>query len=282
MLTLLIHKLKQAVDMRGTVIVVPIANPMGLNAVTHNTQEGRWNPIDGINWNRIFPVHPQWRDHREEKQFFQAQYAKESPSIQERLAAVLRLQSAGADYVVDIHATGSVNCPHIFCREDFSTIFEPLGAPIHLLSDKEAYTETFEESHVHPFRNTLSDIDIPKACTWEISAYGARDESMLEERLLQLENWLTSIWEGVYGNTTSPKKLTRFMHLICPGAGYYLWVKRPGDEVGVGETYAKVFLPWSAEVREVKAAFDFVLIAIYGIVAIADGEQLAWIGRYDG
>lgn len=279
LLVMLVNKLKMLKHMAGTVIIVPVANPMGVNAVAHNAHIGRWNQIDGINWNRIFPKNVEWKDRDEEKAYFKAQLQKRNVSVQEKLAATLRLLSSGADHVIDIHGTGSDTCSHLFCREDFSPVFEPLGAEIHLLSKIETCEETFEESHVYPFRNFLSFKNIPKACTWEVSEYGVIDADTLDLRFSQLENWLASLW----GNkpiriTTAPKTFFNFTNLKSPMAGYYSWSKKIGDSVKKGETYARVFLPENAEVVDVKAEFPFTLIATYGIGAISDGEQIAWIG----
>ena len=282
LLILFVEKLKKEKDIKGSVVIVPVANPMGVNSTAHNSIVGRWNSISGKNWNRMFSSDIEWKDHKEEKEYFNEQLAKHNLSVEEKLAATLRLISAGANYVVDIHTTGSDNCPHLFTREDFSKDFELLGAKIHLLSSKEVFDNTFEESHVYPFRNMLSSSDIPRSCTWEVHHDGTIDKNILEERMKQLQNWLAGVWskstKEVFEPKPKPKKFSSFENLKAPVAGYYVWTKKVGENVAKCEEYAKVYLPHTASCASVKAEFSFTLISTYGIGAIAEGEQIAWIG----
>lgn len=282
LLMLLIEKLKKEKELKGSIVIVPVANPMGVNNTVYNSIAGRWNSISGKNWNRMFPSDIEWKDHKEEKEYFNEQLAKQNISVEEKLAATLRLLSTGADCVVDIHTTGSDNCPHLFTREDFSEDFELLGAKVHLLSSKEVFDNTFEESHVYPFRNMLSSSDIPRSCTWEVHHDGTIDKNMLEERIEQLQNWIAGVWgksaKNVFGLKLKPKKFSSFENLKAPAAGYYVWTKKVGEDAAKGEEYAKVYLPQTASCVSVKAEFPFTLISTYGIGAIAEGEQVAWIG----
>ena len=50
-----------------------------------------------------------------------------------------------------------------------------------------------------------------------------------------------------------------------------------GDRVEKGETFAYVYIPKTGVKNKVLAKFSFYLIATYGIGAIADGEQIAWV-----
>lgn len=274
----LIQKLEHKHDISGEIVIVPCANPMSVTAVTHNAYVGRWNQIDGVNWNRIFPKDVYWKDYDEEKKYFVKLSKKENLSVQEKLASTLRLLSSGSDFVIDIHATGTETCSHVFCREDMSDIFAPLGAEIHLLSKKNVSEETFEESHVYPFRDTLDSLSIPKACTWEVSGYGVIRHNLIKQRLQQLENWLSVIWGERNNNIIIKHKIYTFFNLKSPIAGYYSFVKRIGDNVKKGEIYAHVYLPYNAEIQHIKAEYDFTLIATYGIGAIGEGEQIAWVG----
>ncbi|MFI0424697.1 succinylglutamate desuccinylase/aspartoacylase family protein [Spongiactinospora sp. 9N601] len=80
-----VRRLVAAIDpaaLRGTVVLVPVANPYAHAALTRNT------PLDGMNLNRTFP-------------------GDRGGSVTEQLAAVLCEILTGADYFIDYHSGGN-------------------------------------------------------------------------------------------------------------------------------------------------------------------------------
>ena len=244
----LIAVLKKKKDIKGRVIIVPCANPTAVSQVAYNSMVGRWNPQSGANWNRIFAL------------------VGLGDSIEAKLAAALGSLSAGADYVLDIHTTGSANAEHLFTYPWMHETFAPLGTPFHLELDPAEGVGAFDESHVNAI-----------VATWEAHHHGDIDATVLKQRLTQLLNWLESVWQQKYTTKQKQNIYSKSAHLHAPVGGYYSWVKKVGDTVKAGETYAKVYQPMTGNILSAKAKYAFTLLGIYGIAATASGEQIGWI-----
>lgn len=275
-----IHAIKKKKDIKGKLIIVPCANPMAVNQVAYNSMIGRWNSQSGNNWNRIFPTTP-IKSHQGEIKFYSDLAKSKNLSIESKLSVILRSLSAGADYVLDIHTTGSSNTEHLFTYPWMHDDFLALGTPIHLELNTTDVVGAFDESHVVPFVRFLQRKKISKVATWEAHHHGHIDKGILEQRLSQLMNWLGNIWGGkALQNNQPPKIFTHSKYLYAPLAGYYSWVKGVGEKVEAGETYALVYQSREGKIFVAKADITFVLISIYGIAATASGEQIGWIA-YD-
>ncbi len=276
----LITRLEEMNDIPGKVIIVPCANPIGVQAVAYNSHIGRWNLHNGINWNRIFTTHLEWKSLEEQKDYYQSELIQPNLSIERKLAATLKLLSWEATHVIDIHTTGSENEPHLFTFEETNEIFSYLGAKVHLILTKEYASGAFDESHVIPFLDTLPKDIIPKVCTWEVHNHSQIDDSVVSERFHQLWNCLNNIWgyeKNVNRHNPSVFPAKNATQLVASVAGYYSWQKQIGATVKTDEVYATVYQPWHNQTLSVKAEREFILVGKYGIGAIAEGEQIAWI-----
>ncbi len=272
----LIEIMKKKKTFKGKIIIVPCANPMGVIQVAYNSMVGRWNPQSGNNWNRIFPINP-FTSHEEEKLFYQKVLADKNVSSESRLVGILRTLSSGADYVLDIHTTGSLSAEHLFTYPWMQENFYALNVPVYLSLNPLDSAGAFDESHVLPFLQSLSKEKIPKVATWEVHHHGHIDSAILTKRLAQLVHWLSDIWgEGVHKNI-EPKIFTQSEHLYAPLAGYYSWVKNVGEEIKIGETFAVVYQPSTGKKTTVKAGRSCMLLGIYGIGATAAHEQIGWV-----
>jgi predicted deacylase len=275
----LIEEIKNGMDIKGTLVIVPCANPMAVGQVAYNSMVGRWNPQSGVNWNRIFPVAP-LKDHDDEIAFYKDLLARDNQSVELRLAAILRSLSANANYVLDIHTTGSSCAEHLFTYPWMHENFRALKVPVHLTLNPADVVGAFDESHVAPFLGVLPKDRLANVATWEVHHHGHIDGTVLKKRLSQLHDWLNSIW----GNKTrhqspTPQIFLHGDHLCAPIAGYYSWTKKAGDVLKIGDTYALVYRPEDSTVVEAKAGFNFTLLGIYGTGATASGEQIGWIAH---
>ncbi|MBF2015379.1 MAG: succinylglutamate desuccinylase/aspartoacylase family protein [Rivularia sp. T60_A2020_040] len=276
----LITRLEQANDIPGKVIIVPCANPIGVNAVGYNALVGRWNLHNGTNWNRIFTNHLAWKNLEEQKNYYQSKLTQSNLSIEKKLGATLKLLSWEATHVIDIHTAGSQSVPHLFTFEDSSQIFSYLGSKVHLILTKEYASGAFDESHVLPFIDTLPKDIIPKVCTWEVHNHSEIDNSVVLERFQQLWNCLSYIWgneKKLEMHEPSMFLANNATHLVAPVAGYYSWQKQIGTNIKIDEVYATVYQPWHNQTLSIKAEREFILLGKYGIDAIAEGEQIGWI-----
>lgn len=280
----LIQYLETHVDFPGTVIIVPCANPIAVNAVGYNALTGRWNLHNGANWNRIFTTHVAWNSLDAQKKYYEELLLEPNLSIEHKLAATLKLLSAAATHVVDIHTTGSDNEAHLFSHSMHSDVFKPLGARVHILWEKkEDAVGAFDESHVAPFLDNMPLSQIPAASTWEVYHHGEINEAALLQRFAELVRWLDSVWSHKKEESAKffpPLEISikNATHLVSPVAGYYSWQKKVGERVQKGEEYALVYQPWCNTMVSVRAFQTFHLMSIYGVGAIEEGQQIAWIG----
>ncbi len=277
----LIARLEKQPDIPGTITIVPVANPMAVQASAYNALVGRWNVHNGVNWNRIFNTHIPYSSLHEQKQYYENLLQTDNLSTENRLAATLKILSADATHVVDIHTTGTHNTPHVFTHALSSQVFYPLNAKVHIIWDKADAVGAFDESHVAPFLGNMPTSAIPHACTWEVYHHGENDWAVREERLEELWSWLQSVWSlEIFKSTASPLvfPVERTTHLVSEIGGYYTWKKQVGDMVNVGEEYASVYQPWHHKIVSLTAKNPFLIMSIYGVQAIGSGEQIAWIG----
>jgi hypothetical protein len=95
--------------------------------------------------------------------------------------------------------------------------------------------------------------------------------------LSQILGWLDIIWGKKMLHKPRPMIYSKSTHLYAPAAGYYSWIKKVGDHIKVGDIYAIIYQPLEGKSLFIKAKFSFTLLAIYGITATADGEQIGWV-----
>jgi predicted deacylase len=275
----LINYLEKLEDIPGKIIIVPCANPIGVQAVAYQSLIGRWNLRNGNNWNRIFPADLVFKSFEEQKHYYQNLLTSSNLSIEQKLASTLKLLSWDANYIIDIHTTGFENAPHIFTCAESSEIFSDL-AKIHLIFTKEDAMGAFDESHIFPFLETLPKEAIPQTCTWEVYHHNQIDETILEERFNKLISCLNTIWHNE-NHSKQPQPLVlpakNSTHLVAQEAGYYSWQKAVGSLIKKGEIYATVYQPWHNQYINVKAEQDFILLGKYEAGAIPSGEEIAWI-----
>lgn len=264
-------------DFSGTVIIVPCANPIAVNTAGYNGINGRWNPENGTNWNRIFPFQKTFTSKQSCKEFYKKELQQDGLSIEQKLAYTLHMISAPADYVIDIHTTGSACHPHLFTHKQAHTTFAPLGCSVHIEWDKDHAIGAFDESCVLRFSE-----EKVQACTWEVYHHNGIDSKTKTKRIQQLINCLEYIWQA---ENYKPKEqpvvthISQTAHLAAPIAGYYHFTKELGKEIKKGEAYAEVYQPWAGNKKNVIAQTNITLLGTYGKRAVAEGEQIAWIAK---
>jgi len=271
----LVQILGKQKSLKGKIIIVPCANPMGVNQIAYNSMIGRWNAQSGTNWNRIFPMSP-LKNHTEEISFYKNLLIENNLSIESKLAATLRTLSAGANYVLDIHTTGSSSAEHLFTYPWMHRDFADLAVPIHLELSLDDVVGAFDESHVLPFLKTLSQEKVAKVATWEAHFHGHIDNTTIAQRLTQILSWLDGLWAKKASTKPEPEIHSKSAHLCAPVAGYYAWTKKVGERVEKGDIYALVYQTKGGSIP-VKATCSFTLLGVYGVAATASGEQIGLI-----
>ncbi len=273
----IIEKLETHHPIPGKVIIVPCANPIGVQEQVYNGHSGRWHAQSGTNWNRIFCTEAAWSDRTDAVAHYQSLLDQTDCSITDTLAATLRLLSNDASHVLDIHTTGSQSVPHLFTHQEGRQTFASLDAAAHIIWGKEDAMRAFDESHVVPFAPSPAT----HAATWEVGAHGpVFSEDLLRARVESLWRWLLSIWQQTAVEVTPAAvsvPVGDSKHLCSSAAGYITWVAKPGDTVLEGDTYATIYQPWHNQHVTLTADRSFLLLGSYGVGAIAKGEQLAWV-----
>ncbi|MCB9798379.1 succinylglutamate desuccinylase/aspartoacylase family protein [Candidatus Nomurabacteria bacterium] len=263
----------------GKITVVPCANPVGVQSVAYNALVGRWNPLTGKNWNRIFSVDQVFKTFEEQKHYYQKLLAQENISVEQRFAAELKILSYDAHYVIDIHTTGYKSINHLFTHKSARHCFQKLGPHVQILWEKQNAYGAFDESCVIPFLDTGEDV--PKACTWEVSHHSVIEVSEMEDRFKRLVSWIESIWNKQQEKNeqvlTVPMESAQ--ELFVSQGGYILWSAIPGQTVQTGKLYAQIYEPQTNTFTDLLAPFSFLLVSQYGIGAVSQGSPIAWIVR---
>jgi len=266
-------------NFKGTLVIVPCANPMGSQNVAYNTMLGRWNPVSGVNWNRIFET-KSFSNKQEKLNFYKQQLASDNLSIELKLASQLMILSSKADYIIDIHTTGKESLNHIFSKGEYIKYFKSLKPEVVIETTNTIPEGSFENASVWPLMNGQDTP--PITCTWEASSHSIIDYLQIQERVEYLWNWLNETWQGKVVEGYKPENIisdTLCENLISPIGGYFTWKKELGNIIKKGEDFVTFYQPNNDKFIDIKAEFNFILIAKYGIGAIAQGEQIAWVGR---
>ena len=276
-LSQIIKKIEMLDDIIGSVVIVPCANPIGVNASGYNSMGGRWNVHNGQNWNRIFYGKADWSSFEQEKAHFESVLERPNLSIEKKLASILSLESNGADYIVDIHTTGYQSMPHIFTSIGSESTFAYLESQFCFSSRPTTRGDSFFGAKTKTFTGFPEDQAVPKGCTWEAGSHNIIPKNHLETQTNKMWNWLNYIWGNIPNieTATQPFKTTQLFTIHSQYGGYYVFQKEVGEDAKMGEVYAICYNPSSGETQEVVAEYDFRLFAIYGTGAIGDGE---WLG----
>ncbi len=129
-------ELLKATDLKGDITLVPYANPVGCNHKNGEYTLGRFDPITGVNWNRMFhfneaAIAPFVATHLDsniatiEQAFSELMLADIDQLLDhniyglttgQRIAYQLQRLAHQADLVLDLH-TGPISSKHLYCPE---------------------------------------------------------------------------------------------------------------------------------------------------------------------
>lgn len=209
-----------AAELRGTLRVMPVANPLGFEALTRNT------PIDMNNLNRVFPGDPEgWlTEHMAHR-------------ITEGFLKTL-------DYYVDLHAGGAhpvVDYVYILNAEELSRAF---GSPV-LYRPKAGYQGTTSETTVN--------LGIPSV-TVELGG-GPNEEAHIQRGVRGIFNIMRKL--GMLpGEPETPPKQTVVRHIgtIRPKFGGILvpatGLETLGTVIEGRQVLARIYNPMTLELLE--------------------------------
>lgn len=266
----LIRMLDEARDpMIGEIVIVPIANPIGLSQQLHGYLVGRYDFSGGLNFNRDFPelsetvagaVEGKLGDDapanarliREALASAVADLPRDS-ELKALRAALLGL-SMTSDIVLDVHCDLEA-LVHIYTsyrhRDIAVELGSDLGASVVLLED-EPGGNTFDETNAGlwwKLRDRLSDDRVPLACfaaTVELRGQADVSDELATADAANLYRFLQR--RGMVGGDPGPlptplcepTPLDGTDVIAAPVAGIVAYKKRLGDRVEKGEVVAEM------------------------------------------
>jgi predicted deacylase len=296
---LVAHVLRQQLErldaegrIKGEVILVPAANPIGLSQVVHGAPFGRYDLATGTNFNRAYRhVADELKQQlqlqgqlggdaaanvaliREHARRALAQW--EPASATTTLKKTLLTMAIDADIVLDLHCDNEALL-HMYTGTPLVDTVQPLadlmGARV-LLVAKESGGEAFDEACSRlwwDLAEHFPDAAIPSACaavTVELRgendvsyAYAQQDADAILQYLARvgvLDIPVTTLPAAQCG----PTPLDAVEPLAAPHAGVLVFHKQLGDQVEAGEPIADIVNPVSGQVTAVAASRPGLLFA---------------------
>lgn len=304
-------ELEQQGRLIGEVVLVPVANPIGLAQTLLGTSQGRFDLRTGQNFNRMFPnlsaevlrrvqAHL-GTDARANQDLIRSairdslmdQAATDELSVQ-RLA-LLRL-AADADVVLDLHCDCEALL-HIYTGtplwERVAPLAGLLGARVALLAT-ESGDDPFDEACSRVWWDLAAlagkDVPIPMAClaaTVELRGYAdvshadaERDATALLD-FLRLEGIIAGPLTQAVPPACEPTPLAGCMPLTAPTAGLVVYLRNLGDTVKAGDPLIDLIDPVSGDVQQLLAPVDGIYFARENRRYVAPGTRLSKVAGRD-
>lgn len=294
---LVAHHLRRLLDqaeaedrLNAEVVLVPVANPIGLSNAILRMPLGRFELASGENFNRHYPVLTEAvaqringhltpdpaHNRRLVRAAMAAELRSQSPGTEmEGLRQTLMLLAHDADVVLDLHCDFDA-VMHLYTETPYWPVVEPLarylGAHAALLN-QQAGGHSFDEALGGPWwqlAERFPEYPIPLSCadvTVELRGQGDVDHHLAQADARALMNYLQH--QGFVAgpapelpallNPATP--LAGSEPLKAPHAGVLAFHKQPGDHVASGEVVCDVIDPLSDTLTPVRASVSGVLYA---------------------
>ena len=266
----LIRMLDEAPDpIQGEIVIVPVANPIGLSQQLHGYLVGRYDFSGGLNFNRDFPelsesiaraVEGKLTDDPDANAALIREALAEAVADLPRDSELKALRSAllglsmSSDIVLDVHCDLEALL-HIYAsyhqRELAVELGADLGADVVLL-EQEPGGNPFDEANAGlwwKLRDRLGDDRVPLACfaaTVELRGQADVSDELAEADAANLYRFLQR--RGVIGGDPGPLPAPRCEPtpldgtdvIPAPSAGIVAYRKQLGDRVVKGEVVADI------------------------------------------
>ena len=282
---LVLHHLMRLLDtadrarhIRGELIVVPAANPLGLSQWAYGMQQGRFESKSGINFNRDYPdlndvlmeemknqLNDEASDNREMiRQTALNELGKIQPKTPvEAMKKHLLSEGLLSDYVLDLHCD-DMALMHLYTTPsswpEFSDLASQLRAELVLLESISG-GNPFDEACSRPWSDLVKNF--PKhpilqgchATTIELRGGRDVDQELASADAANLFRFLQRR-KAVLGNPGPLPKLLRtarplkgLEHIHSPKAGIVVFRKVPGEELNPGDIIAELIDPHAEDPR---------------------------------
>lgn len=306
----LIQQLKK-LDLCGEVILVPNCNPVGTNIKAGEYTLGRFDPVNGTNWNRGYfydptlvmefaqsvqndePVATIKARFRQQVKRRLAQKLKETWGIglAQRLNLKLQQLAFDADIVLDLH-NGPVSTRHIYVPEYARSSARLFNIP-HVIMMPNTFAGALDEATFCPWwtlqhlisekRGEVVDFQV-EAFTLEMGSQEVISFADGEYDAKSILAYLNAK-ECLQHCDMQPQKITRiatslehYRVLYSKRGGIVDYLAKPGQRVKEGEVLAKILnvdeLDTPRATEELLAPCDLIPILHFPSASILSGTQL--------
>ena len=265
-------ELLQNITLAGDITLVPYANPVACNHKNGEYTLGRFDPITGVNWNRMYHFNEQMipefaksyqqRETKEVEQAFRALLVNEvnekldhnvfGLTTGQRIAYQLQKLAHQADFVLDLH-TGPISSKHLYCPEyaiDSASYFD---IP-HTILIPNSFDGAMDEATFCPWwtlTQQLSalgrELDFNKeSFTVELGSQEQIDLDVAYQDALSILSYLQ--YKGVISESEyQPEKMTRYACYLkdykafyAPMGGMVDYLAPFGEPLAAGEAIARI------------------------------------------
>ena len=267
-----LHHLLEKSELAGEIVVVPVANPIGLRQFLGGYQLGRFDFDYSGNFNRGYlelaeAAYPLLCDKNlaayaphEQKRQIRAAFAEALASWQpqleaERLRKTLQLLAHDADAVIDVHCDAAA-CAHAFASRRHQVQAEALAQCMALdvlLLEDDLYCMTFDEAFAAPWWRLADKLgitlaDTPFATTLELRGERDIDDGTAQQdaaNLLRFLQYLGTV-RGDAALSAAPALATPLAgvaRITASHAGLLHFHVRAGEKVAEGQAVADLIDP---------------------------------------
>ena len=290
-LRLKLNALQVAGRIAGEIILVPMANPIGLSQYSLHLHQGRFEATSGQNFNRHYPdqtlaaalaAEPELTadaSHNVQvlrRALKQAVTASEADTELKSLRRTLMALSCDADIVLDLHCDAQA-VMHLYtetpCWPECEALARYLGARVTLLA---------QDSGDNPFDEACSQVwwkwaqrfegrfPVPQAClavTVELRGAADVEHALAEADAQNIIDFLSH--RGLISGDVpampaavgDARPLAGCMPIKAESAGVLTFLRQAGETVAAGDVLAHVICPLSGSFAELKSPVDGLFFA---------------------
>ena len=290
----------------GEVVIVPMANPIGLQQRVLGGLQGRFNLADGVNYNRDYPAvadsvatavadrlgaDPAANVAAVRAALLQANADAPAHTPADRLKRILLGLALDADLVLDLHCENA-GVVHLYTLSPLAERCRPLAALLGaqaLLLAEESGGHPFDEACSQPWlrlQRAFPGHPISLACcavTVELRgeadvthALAAADAEALVQAMI-LAGAVDAPAPRLPLARCRPTNLADVELMVAPAPGILVMHRTPGARVGPGDLVAEVVNPQDGAVSELRAQFAGVMFAHESVRVVAAGRSVAKI-----
>jgi predicted deacylase len=295
----------------GEVLLVPNCNPVGTNIKAGEYTLGRFDPVNGTNWNRgyyydetFIHAFAQGIDDNESVESIKSRFRqKMKQQLQARLSETwgiglaqhlnLKLQQLAfdADYVLDLH-NGPVSTRHIYVPEYAKASASLFNIP-HVIFMPNVFSGALDEATFCPWwlLTDLVSSQRQKPVDFAVEAFtlemGSQEVISFQEGEYDAKSILTYLTaKGCLPDSSSlPENMSRkavmlnnYKTLFTQQGGIVEYIAKPGDFVKQGEVLARVLnvdnLDTDRATTDILAPCDLVAILHFPSASVLSGTQL--------